>query len=172
MYCIIFHLQFHNTNPISHQCQSTRKSKLPQTHCYDRMSIHRYLGEAFFLSSLVTTDRPLDYTRSTHLVIIPLSISVASWLVHAAGCLFKVLSPDPFDQPPAKLRNQLTAPAVHDIALEVGGEGVGERLTSIYIATTEHSSSMTERDVVVIWYDLKLSESNTIVESYGREYTM
>lgn len=103
----------------------------------------------------------------TILVAHTLSSFHYDWLVHVAGCLFKVFSPDPFDQPPAKLGNQLTAPAVHNIALEVGGEGVGEWLTSIHVATTEHSSGMMERNVVVIWYDLKLSESNTIIESYG-----
>ena len=80
--------------------------------------------------------------------------------------MFQVLSPGPLDQPLAQLREQPTAPAVNDVALEVGGEGVGKWLPSIHIATTEHSSSMTERDVVVIWYDLKLNESNTVVKSY------
>jgi hypothetical protein len=79
--------------------------------------------------------------------------------------LFEVLSPGPLDQPTTKLGDQLTAPTVHNIALEVGGEGVREWLTSIHVATTEHSSGMTERDVVVVRYDLKLSESNTVVES-------
>lgn len=47
---------------------------------------------------------------------------------------------------------------------------MGEWLSSIDIVTAEYSSSMSIRDVVIVWYDLKLRESNTVVESYRGEY--
>lgn len=91
--------------------------------------------------------------------------SVVRWL-------FKILTTSPLSNPAAKVRQQPTTPTVHDVALEVGREGVREGLTSVDVVAAEHGSSVTERNVVVVRDDLKLSESNTVVECCNHKHTI
>ena len=79
--------------------------------------------------------------------------------------ILKVFTPGPLDQPVTEISEQLTAPALQDIAMEVRGESVRERLSPVDVVTAEHSVGMAMRDVVVVGYDLELNEPHVVIES-------